>query len=53
MNSELRLYTTIQEILQELRKGGRDFAKYLEWLKLHGLSQGEAEDLLDRLLKQE
>lgn len=46
------LYQTIQDILKELREGKRNFSSYLKWLQDCDLETGEAEDLLDRLLKQ-
>lgn len=50
--SEDNLYQAIQAVLVALRNGGREFSKYIKWLKDAGLEQGEAEDLLDRLTRQ-
>lgn len=48
----MSLYDKIIEILDMLRSGSKDFKTMLEKLTGEGLSQGEAEDLLDRLTKQ-
>ena len=48
----MNMYESIQKIVEELRQGSRNFEQMLKWLRDSGMGEGEAERMLDRLMKQ-
>ena len=48
----MTLYSTVQEIVNMLRDGSRDFGKMIAKLEAEGMSEEEAKKLLDRLIHQ-
>ncbi len=48
----MSIYTVIQKIVTALRNGEREFSQYIQWLRNEGMEQGEAENMLERLIRQ-
>ena len=48
----MTLYSTVQEIVNMLRDGSRDFKSMIGMLEKAGMSTEEAQKMLDRLIHQ-